>query len=192
LRFLVGDEVGADVASVEFHALDELDLVVQGFAVGNGDGAVLADLLHQLGDQVSDLRVAVGGNCGHVGDHFLGFNRLAAGLEVGHDGFDGDVDAPFEVHGVEPGGDAFAALSEDGSGEDCGGGCSVAGLVVGFIRNLFNEGSTHVHEFISEFDVFGYGNSVFCDFRGAEALVDNDVSSYLVKIRNLPFGPRVT
>ena len=70
-RLGVGDEVGADVAAVELHTLDVLGLELQALGLFDGDDAVLADLLHDLGDQVADLRV-LGRDGGHGGDLFLG------------------------------------------------------------------------------------------------------------------------
>ena len=39
-----GHEVGADIAAVELHALDVLDLELQALRLLDGDDAVLADL----------------------------------------------------------------------------------------------------------------------------------------------------
>ena len=61
-RRRVGDEVGAQVAAVELHALDPLDLGLQGLALLDRDHAVLADLLGGLGDHLADLGVEVGGD----------------------------------------------------------------------------------------------------------------------------------
>ena len=55
-----GDEVRAEVALVELHAFEELDMRVEGLAFLNGDDAVLADLVHGFGDDVADLHVLVG------------------------------------------------------------------------------------------------------------------------------------
>ena len=59
---LVGviDEVGGQVAAVELHALDHVQLVVQALAVLDGDDAFLADLLHRVGDDLADGRIGVG------------------------------------------------------------------------------------------------------------------------------------
>ena len=51
----VGDEVRRQVAAVELHALDELVGRLQGLAFLDGDDAVLADLVHGLGDDPADL-----------------------------------------------------------------------------------------------------------------------------------------
>ena len=50
------DEVGRDVALVELHALDELERRLGRLAFFDGDHAVLADLLHGVGQQLADLR----------------------------------------------------------------------------------------------------------------------------------------
>ena len=66
----VRHEVGRDVAAVELHAIDELGLELDAAGLFDGDDAVLADLLHHLGDQLADLRV-VGGDGGDLRDLVL-------------------------------------------------------------------------------------------------------------------------
>jgi hypothetical protein len=74
-RFGLGDEVGADVAPVELHPLDVFRLEFEALAFLDRDHAVLADLVHDLGDQVADL--GVGGRCCNW--RFLhDFNRIAS------------------------------------------------------------------------------------------------------------------
>ncbi len=64
------DEIWRDESPVELHSLDDLHLVVKGLSVLDSDDTVLADLLHGVGDQVSDLLVAVGGNRRDLTDLF--------------------------------------------------------------------------------------------------------------------------
>ena len=66
----VGDEVGRDVAAVDLHALGVLGLELEALGLLDGDDAVLADLLHHLGDQVADLLVG-GRDGGDLGDLLL-------------------------------------------------------------------------------------------------------------------------
>ena len=66
----VGDEVRRDVALVEAHALDEVDLHAEGLALLDGDDAVLADLVDGLGDHLADLLVG-GRDGGDLGDLLL-------------------------------------------------------------------------------------------------------------------------
>ena len=61
-RRRVGDEVGAQVAAVELHSLDPLDLGLERLALLDRDHAVLADLLGRLGDHLADLGVEVRGD----------------------------------------------------------------------------------------------------------------------------------
>ena len=55
----VGDEVGREVAAVELHALDDLEFGLERLGFLDRDHALVADLLHRLGDHLADRRVAV-------------------------------------------------------------------------------------------------------------------------------------
>ncbi len=68
----VGDEVGRQVAAIELHAFDDVELGFHGLRLFDGDDAVLADLLHGLGNDGADLRVRVGGDGADLGDHVAG------------------------------------------------------------------------------------------------------------------------
>ena len=70
----VGDEVRREVAAVDLHALGVLGLEVESLGLLDGDHAVLADLLHHLGDQIADLRVG-GRDGGDLGDLLLALDR---------------------------------------------------------------------------------------------------------------------
>ena len=76
-----GGHVGRKVAAVELHALDVLDVELQALALLDGHHAVLADLLHDLGDQLADVRVARADG-GDVGDVVLAVHRLAEALDA--------------------------------------------------------------------------------------------------------------
>ena len=56
----VGHEVRREVAAVELHALDHLEVGVEALGLLHRDDAVLADLVHRLGDDAADLGVVVG------------------------------------------------------------------------------------------------------------------------------------
>ena len=103
----VGDEVGRDVAAVDLHALGVLGLEGEALALLDRDHAVLADLLHHLGDQVADL--AVGGrDRGDVRDVGAVAHRLGQALELGHQRLGALVQAALEQHRVGAGGDQLA------------------------------------------------------------------------------------
>ena len=70
----VGHEVGADVAAVELHALDVLGLEGHRLRLFDGDDAVLAGLVEDVGDEVADL--LVGGADGRdLGDLVVALDR---------------------------------------------------------------------------------------------------------------------
>ncbi len=77
----VGHEVGGDVAAIELHALGELDLVLEPLGLFDGDDTVLADLVHDVGDQFADLMVR-GRNRSDLGDIFLALDVDGESLEV--------------------------------------------------------------------------------------------------------------
>ena len=68
----IGDEIGADIAAVELHTFDEFGLEFEALGFFDGDNAVLADLFHNLGNEVADF-VVFGGNGGDLGDLLLAF-----------------------------------------------------------------------------------------------------------------------
>jgi hypothetical protein len=123
----VGDEVGREIALVELHALDDLEGGLDGLGLFDGDGAVLADLVHGVGDDVADLEVPVGGDGGDLAD-FLAVVHLLGDLgELGDGGLDGLVDAALEEDRVGAGGDVLEAFAVDALGEHGGRGGAVAG-----------------------------------------------------------------
>ena len=99
----VGHEVRREVAPVELHALGVFLLEAEPLAFLDGDDAVLADLVHHLGDDLADFGI-------RGGDGRDGRDLLAAVdvdlvlLELGDDRLDGLLDAALDDHRVGPGG----------------------------------------------------------------------------------------
>src|SRR5207249_2372458 len=58
-RLGIGDEIGREIALVELHAFDDFERGFDRLGFLNRDGAVLADLVHGIGDDFADLRVPV-------------------------------------------------------------------------------------------------------------------------------------
>src|SRR6267378_3626530 len=67
----VGDEVGRDVAAVELHAFDDVEFGLERFGFFNRDDALVADLLHGVGEELADFGVAVGGDGADLGDFLV-------------------------------------------------------------------------------------------------------------------------
>ena len=180
----VGDEVGREIAAVELHALDGLELELERLRFLDRDDALIADLLHRLGDLLADHLLAIGGDRADLGDLLRGLDLLGAALEVGDGLGDGHVDAALEVHRVHAGGDRLRAFLDDRLGEHRGGGGAVAGDVVGLRGHLAHHLRAHVLELVLELDFLGDGDAVLGDARERR----NDLSRTTLR----PFGPSVT
>ena len=173
----VGHEVGADVAAVERHAVDVLDLGLDALGLLDGDDAVLADLLHALADQVADGRVVVGGDRRDL-RHLVALGDLDAVLLDGFDERRGaGLEAALQAHRVRAGGHVLQAFLDDRLAEHGRGGGAVTGDVVGLGGDLLGELGADVLERVFELDVLGDGDAVVGDGRGAELLVEHDVAA---------------
>ena len=161
----IGDEVGREIAAVELHALDDLDVGLERLGLFDRDHALVADLLHRLGDHLADGRVAVGGDGADLGDFRGRADLLRALLDVGDDGGDGEVDAALEIHRVHAGGHRLDAFLDDRGREHGRGRGAVAGLVVGLLRDLAHHLRAHVLELVFELDLLGDGDAVLGDAR---------------------------
>src|SRR5256885_6379185 len=67
----LGDEVGRQVALVELHAFDPLDVGLEALAFLDRDDAVLADLLHRLGEHLADGLIAADRKCTRLNSSHL-------------------------------------------------------------------------------------------------------------------------
>ncbi len=172
----VGHEVRREVAPVELHALGVFLLEAQALALFDGDDAVLADLVHHLGDDLADL-------CIGRADRRDGRDLLAVvhgpGLlgDLVDDHGDGLLDAALDDHRVGAGGDDPEALSDHRLAEHDRGGRPVAGDVVGLGRDFLEELRSHVLERIVELDVASDRHTVVGDGGRAELLVEDDVAT---------------
>ena len=172
----VGHEVRRDVAPVELHPLGVFLLEADRLAFLDGDDTVLADLVHDLGDQLADLGVG-GADGGHGRDLLAGLDRAGVLLELADDGLDALVQAALDDHRVGARGDVLEALGDDRLAEHDRGGGAVAGDVIGLGRDLLEELRAHVLEGLLELDLAGDGHAVVGDGRGAELLVQHDVAA---------------
>ena len=161
----VGDEVRREVAAVELHALDGLELELERLRFLDRDDALVADLLHRLGDLVADHLLAIGGDRADLRDLLGGLDLLGAALEVGDGLDDGQVDAALEVHRVHAGGNRLGAFADDRLGEHGRRGGAVAGDVVGLRGDFAHHLGAHVLELVLELDLLGDGDAVLGDAR---------------------------
>ena len=173
----VGDEVRGEVAAVELHALDDVELGLGGLGLFDRDDALVADLLHRMRDHLADRLVAVRRDRADLRDLLGGLHLLGAGLDVLHDLGGGEVDAALQVHRVHAGGNRLGALADDRRGENGRGRGAVAGDVVGLRGDLAHHLGAHVLELVGELDLLRDGDAVLGDARRAEGLVDDDVAA---------------
>ncbi|KUI63192.1 hypothetical protein VP1G_11450 [Cytospora mali] len=140
----IGNEVRRDEATVESHTLGNLELVAHGLALLDGDDTLLANLLHGVGNQLSDVCVTVGRDSGDLGDLLTRGDIPLVLLQELHDGIDSGLDTAAEVHGVAAGGDVLDGLGEDGPGKDCGSSGTVTGDLVGLGGDVLQQLGTEV------------------------------------------------
>ncbi len=177
LRLLVVDEVRGQVATVELHAFDDVQLVVQARAFFNGDDAFLGHAAHRFGDDVADRLVRVGRDRADLGNGLVVSGRLGDVLQLGDGGDHGLVDTALEVHRVHAGSNGLGAFADQGLGQHGGSGGAVAGVIVGARRDFLHHLRAHVLELVSQFDFLGDRDAVLGDGRRAEALFEHDVAA---------------
>ena len=174
----VGDEVGREIAAVELHALDDVELGLGGLGLLDRDHALVADLLHRLGDHLADRACRRWPRWCRPGRSPSEDWTFLARAWMSFDGLgDGEVDAALEVHRVHAGGDRLGALADDGLGEHGRGGGAVAGDVAGLRGHFAHHLGAHVLELVGELDLLGDGDAVLGDARRAEGLVEHDVAA---------------
>ncbi len=179
-RLLLGvvDEVGRQVAAVELHAFDDVELVVERLAVFDGDHAFLADLVHRVGDDLADRLVGVGRDRADLRDFLAGGRGLALLLQLLDQCGDGLVDAALQVHRVHARGHVLHAFADDGLGQHRGGGGAVTSVVAGLGSHFLDHLRAHVGELVLEFDFLGHGHAVLGHGGGAEAALQHHVAAF--------------
>ena len=173
----VGDEVGRDVAAVELHAFDDFKLGLERLGFLDRDDALVADLLHGVGEELADLGVAVGGDGADLGDFLVRGDLLGVLDEVGDHGVHRHVDTALQVHRVHAGGNRLGAFTDDRSRENGRGGGAVAGRVGRLGGDFAHHLRAHVLELVLELDFLGDGDAVLGHAGSAERLVEHDVAA---------------
>ena len=178
-RFLtlgVGDEVTRDVALVEAHALGQLELQAEGVGLLDGDDTLVADLVHGLGDQLTDLGVA-GRDGGGGSDLLLGLDLLGRLEQRLGDLLDGLLDAALQAERVGAGRHVAQALANERLGQHGGGGGAVARDVVGLLGDFLDQLSADLLVRVLQLDLLGDGNPIVGDRGGAPLLLQDDVAA---------------
>src|SRR5271169_5739018 len=172
----IGHEVRREIATVELHALDDVEFGFEALRLLDRDDALVADLVHRLRDHFADLTVVIGGDRPDLSNLGVGRDLFRALLDVTDDRGDGHVDAALQIHRVHPGGNRLGALAHDCLGEHRRGRRAVPGLIAGPGGDLLEHLRSHVLEPVGELDLLGDGYSILGDARGAVRLVEEDVA----------------
>src|SRR5262245_52504414 len=173
----VGDEVGRDVAAVKLHALDDVEFGLERLGFLDRDDALVADLLHGVGEELADLGVAVGGNGADLGDLLVRGDLVGVLLEVRNHGLDREVDTALQIHRVHAGGNRLGSFLDDRGRKHGRGGGAVAGRVSRLGRDFAHHLGAHVLELVLELDLLGDGDAVLGDAGSAERLFEHDVAA---------------
>ena len=148
---------GRDVALVELHALDEVELDAEGVRLLDGDDAVLADLVHRLGDDLADRRGRCWPRCDATwAISSCAFDLAWPGALMASTARSTAFSMPrLSDHRVGAGGDVAEAFLDDGLGEHRGGRRAVTGDVVGLGGDFLDELGAHVLVRVLELDLLG-------------------------------------
>ena len=168
----VGDEVGREVAAVELEALDHLDLRLRRLRLLDGDDALVADLLHGVGDEIADGRVVVGGDGGDLRLLQAALDRprlLAQGL---HRPAGPAIEPALEIDGAGARDDVAQPLGVDGVREHGGRAGAVADGVPGALGRLADHLGAEVLGGVLQLHLLRDGHAVVADEGHAEALLD--------------------
>ena len=176
LTLKVRNEVLGQVALVELHALDEVEIHTEGVGLFNRDNAVLADLVDGIGDDATNGGVS-GGDAGDLSDLGLVVDLLGLRADALHSSGDSLLDAALEAQRAGAGSNVAQTFTHEGLGEHGGGGGSITSDVVGLGGHLLDELGTHVLEGIFEFDLTGDGYAVVGDGGSTELLVEHHVAT---------------
>ena len=172
----IGHEVGRQVAAVELHAFDDLERGLERPRFFDRDHAVLADLVHRVGDDLADRLVVVGRDGADLRDH-VAADRLRHPLDLAGERLDRLLDAALDVHRVRAGDDVLRALAVDRLRQHGGGGGAVARRVRRLARDLADHLRAHVLERVLQVDFLRHRHAVLGDGRRSELLVEDDVAA---------------
>src|SRR5579862_95010 len=180
---LAVDEIGRQVATVELHALDDVELIVESGALFHRDHAFLAHFLHRIGNRLADRLIGVRRDRSDLRDRL----RVLAGLRELLELLDGDadtlVDAALDVHRVAARGDGLEAFADDRLRQHGRRGGAITSLVRCVGGNLLHHLRAHVLELVLQLDLLGDGHAVLRHRRSAEALLEHGITALRAESR---------
>ena len=177
----VGDEVGRDITAVELHAFNHIQLGLDAFGLFNCNDALLADLLHRLGDHFADLGFAIGGNRTNLRGLRRGGDLFCALLKFRDNGNNRFVDSATQIHRVQTGRNGLNALADDRLRQHGRGRRAVAGEGSRLACNFPDQLSAKILELVGKFDFLGNRHAVLGNARGAVTLLKHHITALWAK-----------
>ena len=168
-------EVRGEIAAVELHAVDGVQCRLEATSLFDRDDTVLADLLHCVGNQLTDLGVVVRRNRTNLRNVLLVLGLRGERVKLSHDGLHALVDPAADTHRVRTGGDVLEAFTEDGLGQHRSGRGTVTGDVGRLGGDFLDHLGTHVLHGVFQFDLLGDGHAVLGHRGGSELPVQDHI-----------------
>src|SRR5208337_1537694 len=183
----IGNKVRRQIAAIELHTFDHVQLRLQSLRLFDGDDTILANLLHSFGNDFPDGLVVVSRDRSHLRNHFAGdglgefvqftLDAVAFLVEAAANGDDGLLDAALHRHRIGASSDGLNALAINCLGKNGSRGGAVAGNIRGLRSNFADHLRAHVLDAIWQLNFFRYGDAVFGDGRRTEFLFDDNVAA---------------
>ena len=176
-KYGVGDKVRREVAAVELHTFDNVEHCVGGLGFFDGDHAVVADLFHGVGEEVTDFRVVVRRDGSDLGNVFLAVDLHGHLADFLDDGVNRSVHAALDVHRVCTGSDVLQAFTSDSLSEN---GCSrgaVTGSVARLVGDFLGHLGAEIFVGVFEFHFLSDSHAVLGHVRSTEGAGDHHVAA---------------
>ena len=161
-----------EIASIEFHSLDGLDLGLDLLALLDGDHPILTHRLEGISDRLANFPIQVRRDGREMNDLVLGIARCGQLLQALEGPVDGDSNSTREDHRVHSANDVLQTPEVDAFGEHGRRGGAIASLVGGLLSRLANELRGHVFIRIDEIHLLSDTGAILGDNRLAPATVD--------------------
>ncbi len=114
------------------HAFDDFKLSLKAFCFLNRDDAFVTNFFHGVGNHASDLTITIGRDLADLSNLIARRNRSGVRFKILDGGFNGKVDAAFQIHGIGARRNSLCALANDSLGQNRCRCRTVAGYVVRF------------------------------------------------------------
>ncbi len=187
----VSDEVRREIAAIELHTFDHVELSVERLRLFDRDDAVLADFLHGFGNDLANSLVVVRRDGADLGNHVAGdglgelvqFALLAIAFFVDSAGDEQDrlLDAALDGHRIRASSNGLYAFAINCLGKNGSSGGAVAGDVRGLGSNFADHLGSHVLDAIGQFDFFCNGDAVLGNGGRTEFLFNDHVAAFGAK-----------